>query len=295
VDDGDTPGSEGGQRRGQGTDSGWRGRGRGGVSRGAAPHARTDQVGAPGASDTGLAPTQAPQSTPQHEILSGPTLAHPHISGAPLSAPVSSLAPVHTSGTVPPTLPPAEPDRASDWEESSDDEDAPPQVVSSKPPMNSLGHASSGGEDGPVQAPDRAAFEDTSTVVTRKEPTEGMIQAHSQSLPPTALQPVKKPRVQQPKQPPRNPFAPRHSLLRNVSTFFSLVLRLNSNFSQLLLPEIRSTVSNLSQAIRFLVDNDFLRNVELKPGQANDRLIEVVGDVTEADTNMESSNTRSLG
>lgn len=28
------------------------------------------------------------------------------------------------------------------------------------------------------------------------------------------------------------------------------------------------TVSNLSQAIRFLVDNDFLRNVELKPGQA---------------------------
>ncbi len=31
------------------------------------------------------------------------------------------------------------------------------------------------------------------------------------------------------------------------------------------------TVSNLSQAIRFLVDNDFLRNVELKPGQAAER------------------------
>jgi len=28
------------------------------------------------------------------------------------------------------------------------------------------------------------------------------------------------------------------------------------------------TVSNLSQAIRFLVDNDFLSDVELKPGQA---------------------------
>jgi len=36
----------------------------------------------------------------------------------------------------------------------------------------------------------------------------------------------------------------------------------------LLLPEIRNTVSNLSQAIRFLVDNDFLENVELKPGDA---------------------------
>jgi hypothetical protein len=31
------------------------------------------------------------------------------------------------------------------------------------------------------------------------------------------------------------------------------------------------TVSNLSQAIRFLVDNDFLRNVELTPGQAADQ------------------------
>lgn len=36
------------------------------------------------------------------------------------------------------------------------------------------------------------------------------------------------------------------------------------------------TVSNLSQAIRFLVDNDFLEDVELKPGQANDKMIEVI-------------------
>ena len=36
------------------------------------------------------------------------------------------------------------------------------------------------------------------------------------------------------------------------------------------------TVSNLSQAIRFLVDNDFLENVELKPGQAAERMIEVI-------------------
>ena len=47
------------------------------------------------------------------------------------------------------------------------------------------------------------------------------------------------------------------------------------------------TVSNLSQAIRFLVDNDFLENVELKPGEANEKRIEVVGEQlskAEADT-----------
>jgi hypothetical protein len=38
------------------------------------------------------------------------------------------------------------------------------------------------------------------------------------------------------------------------------------------------TVSNLSQAIRFLVDNDFLENVELKPGDAKEKMIEVLDD-----------------
>jgi len=38
------------------------------------------------------------------------------------------------------------------------------------------------------------------------------------------------------------------------------------------------TVSNLSQAIRFLVDNDFLQNVELRPGQADEKFIEVLGE-----------------
>ncbi len=40
------------------------------------------------------------------------------------------------------------------------------------------------------------------------------------------------------------------------------------------------TVSNLSQAIHFLVENDFLENVELKPGEANENRIEVVGEQT---------------
>jgi len=38
------------------------------------------------------------------------------------------------------------------------------------------------------------------------------------------------------------------------------------------------TVSNLSQAIRFLVDNEFLRDVELKPGHASEKMIEVIGE-----------------
>ncbi|CCM05162.1 uncharacterized protein FIBRA_07371 [Fibroporia radiculosa] len=64
----------------------------------------------------------------------------------------------------------------------------------------------------------------------------------------------------QPRRPPHNPFASREPLLRN-----------------LLAPEIRMTVSNLSQAIRFLVDNDFLQNVELRPGAASEKMIEVIG------------------
>jgi len=36
------------------------------------------------------------------------------------------------------------------------------------------------------------------------------------------------------------------------------------------------TISNLSQVIRFLVDNNFLEGVELTPGQANQKMIEEI-------------------
>ncbi|KAG8879737.1 hypothetical protein FRB97_001483 [Tulasnella sp. 331] len=75
--------------------------------------------------------------------------------------------------------------------------------------------------------------------------------------------PPKRRRPAEPRRPPRGPFNNRPSLLRN-----------------LLLPDIRTTVSNLSQAIRFLVANDFLEDVELKPGQAANPLIEVVGETS---------------
>ena len=49
------------------------------------------------------------------------------------------------------------------------------------------------------------------------------------------------------------------------------------------------TVSNLSQAIRFLVDNDFLRNVELKAGQAAEQLKIQVVTSQESRPNVQSS------
>ena len=53
---------------------------------------------------------------------------------------------------------------------------------------------------------------------------------------------------------------------------------------QLILPEIRITVSNLSQAIRFLVDNDFLQGVEVKPGEANGAPIQVLDSAEQGET-----------
>ena len=47
------------------------------------------------------------------------------------------------------------------------------------------------------------------------------------------------------------------------------------------------TVSNLSQATRFLVDNDFLEGVELRPGESK-KMIEVV---SESQTDPESAAT----
>ncbi|KAJ3568791.1 hypothetical protein NP233_g5474 [Leucocoprinus birnbaumii] len=119
-------------------------------------------------------------------------------------------------------------------DENTSDDDEAPEVVSSKQPTNHVAHDSSSDAE---------------------EPTE----MHLPDVPPATSKGLTRPKRKEPKLPPRNPFASRPTLLRN-----------------LLAPEIRMTVSNLSQAIRFLVDNDFLREVELKPGQATDNLIQVL-------------------
>lgn len=97
------------------------------------------------------------------------------------------------------------------------------------------------------------ALQDETTPLSLQEP----------SFPSQKSHPSRRPSAPQPRRPPHNPFAHtnRPSLLRN-----------------LLLPDIRVTVSNLSQAIRFLVENDFLEGVELRPGQAEEgKRIEVIG------------------
>ncbi|TEB39289.1 hypothetical protein FA13DRAFT_1761289 [Coprinellus micaceus] len=159
----------------------------------------------------------------------------------------------------PPVLLPAKPETAalpskpivivavtsgdSDNDTSSSDSDEPPEVVSSK---KEVGPSAPETVDKPLAPAD----------VTGPEETASQQKLAERNRPP-----------QQPKQPPRNPFANRPSLLRN-----------------LILPEIRVTVSNLSQAIRFLVDNDFLQGVELKPGEASEPPIQVLNSAEHGET-----------
>ncbi|KAI0931997.1 hypothetical protein AcV5_004648 [Taiwanofungus camphoratus] len=138
-----------------------------------------------------------------------------------------------------------------DATDSDSDSDGAPEVISSKGPSNPTEKELSQPD---IQASAQAS-EIQATDLIQGTPTSAV----------QPLQPTKK-SLRQPRRPPRNPFAARHSLLWN-----------------LLHPEIRTTVSNLSQAIRFLVDNDFLENVELRPGQASEKMIEVVGSSTSED------------
>jgi len=142
------------------------------------------------------------------------------------------------------------------------------------------------------------AFKDTpipSNSRSEAEPDDDKPEVNSSKRPPTFQEPVhrdtqsnitpsgasesshhiQKPHIRQPRREPPNPFRSRPALLRNVR--FTTCLFVYPNTScQLLLPEIRVTISNLSQAIRFLVDNDFLCNVEMKAGEAEGDMIRVI-------------------
>ncbi|KJA29149.1 hypothetical protein HYPSUDRAFT_127889 [Hypholoma sublateritium FD-334 SS-4] len=128
-----------------------------------------------------------------------------------------------------------------------------PQPAATAPPVHSSPPSLAESDDDD-QAPEIVSskvaplmkVEPTLPPPTAEEPDQ--VPKHARDRYQKKLQPL------QPKMAMHNPFASRPKLLRN-----------------LLLPEIRVTVSNLSQAIRFLVDNDFLRDVELKPGQAAER------------------------
>ncbi|KAF8507184.1 nuclear fragile X mental retardation-interacting protein 1-domain-containing protein [Russula emetica] len=141
------------------------------------------------------------------------------------------------------------------------DDDAAPEVMSAKRPPGIVAYGSS--SDAELEKPHAVNDQPGPTITSSSRNGPEAVSASQQSSLPKA-ESANRPRrapPSQPKMPPRNSFAARPSLLRN-----------------LLLPEIRVTVSNLSQAIHFLVENDFLENVELKPGEANEKRIEVLGE-----------------
>ncbi|KAI0271377.1 hypothetical protein BC834DRAFT_966866 [Gloeopeniophorella convolvens] len=158
-----------------------------------------------------------------------------------------------------PTVPAAEDASGSD---SDSDSDGAPEVVSAKAPPGIDAYASSSDAE-----PEQAKVDDAPppALLAQASIVDGVAVDPPPPAPAVAAaEPIRPPRrapAPQPKKPPRNHFAERPSLLR-----------------RLLRPEIRMTVSNLSQAIHFLVENDFLDNVELRPGEAEEKRIEVVGE-----------------
>lgn len=145
---------------------------------------------------------------------------------------------------------------------SDSDSDGAPEVVSSKPPAVLKGDIS-----------------DVEMDATEAVPQDNIPAANT-----AVSEVVRKPRPKQPRRTPHNPFATRPALLRNVRCIYTDRWACAYSCPQLLLPEIKMTISNLSQAIRFLVDNDFLDNVELRPGQADEKMIEVIESTTDEPT-----------
>ncbi|KAG8905351.1 hypothetical protein FRB99_000179 [Tulasnella sp. 403] len=141
--------------------------------------------------------------------------------------------------------------QTSSGSESGSDLDPAKDAVSSRPPPGYVG------EDDEEQSMDMVAAEHVTNDSTGKGGENG--EAPSLETSGRPLLPPPRRKAPQPKRQPRAPFNDRPSLLRN-----------------LLLSDIRTTVSNLSQAIRFLVANDFLENVELKPGDAANPMIRVL-------------------
>ncbi|KAH9984671.1 nuclear fragile X mental retardation-interacting protein 1-domain-containing protein [Russula compacta] len=225
------------QERGRGGGFGGRGRGRRAGGRNRSYGGRPRGGGGGGITS---APTQpSPRSTVNAESRLSVSLPEREVASH-----LGSDADSGSNGDAPEVVSAKRPPGIEAYESSSDAESEQPPAVNDRPQPRLTNPSSPGG--GPAAVSTLAKSESVN---------------HLRRAPPP-----------QPKNPPRNPFAARSSLLRN-----------------LLLPEIRMTVSNLSQAIRFLVDNDFLENVELKPGEANERRIEVLGEgPTSEDTELHS-------
>ncbi|EJD03901.1 uncharacterized protein FOMMEDRAFT_121243 [Fomitiporia mediterranea MF3/22] len=159
-------------------------------------------------------------------------------------APAVRTLPVHSLPMKPVVKSPVEAESSDEDASSGSDVDPEKDAVSSKIPLGAIGIELEKNE--PVTA-DRDI--DKSSNAASPRPLKAIARKLAAHPGPPASQ--------------RNPFATCSSLLRN-----------------LLLPEIRMTVSNLSQAIHFLVENDFLQDVELNPGDADNKPIEVISETT---------------
>ncbi|KAI0051677.1 hypothetical protein FA95DRAFT_191388 [Auriscalpium vulgare] len=167
----------------------------------------------------------------------------------------------------------ASPADEKDASSSGSDDDGAPEVASSKPSAALVDFPVSSGDEGDKE---RSAEAPIPEVLTTSDPAPSLSVAHPAISVTHQPKQTRRP-PPQPKRVSHNPFGPKSSLLRN-----------------LLLPEIRMTVSNLSQAIHFLVDNDFLENVEMKAGQASEKMIEVVGEQQAASTGGAESQTSEM-
>lgn len=88
--------------------------------------------------------------------------------------------------------------------DSNSDDDAPPEIITSKPPPGLVEHEPTADDDAENQSP-ASESKDLKPNITTLSPFSTT---------------AKKPRSIQPKKPPHNPFASRPTLLRNVSTNF---------------------------------------------------------------------------
>jgi hypothetical protein len=121
----------------------------------------------------------------------------------------------------------------SDDNDEDEDEDAAPEVMSTKRPPDIVSYGSS--SDAEQEKPDAVNDQPELTITSSSRSGPDAVSASQQSSLPKAAESANRPRKApppQPKKPPRNPFAARPSLLRNVSA--SIVVTLLSVFPPLI-------------------------------------------------------------
>ncbi|THH18406.1 hypothetical protein EW146_g2570 [Bondarzewia mesenterica] len=149
----------------------------------------------------------------------------------------------------------AEEEDSSSSSDSESDVDGPPEAVSSKAPsglLESAAHPSSAGDKDGVE------------LESSQDPSVPLVM--ESAAPPSADTQGTR---------PCSGSYPLHQAHPETPTSAAETATTQSFWLASITP---AKLSNLSQAIHFLVHNDFLENVELKPGDADQKMIEVIGE-----------------